>query len=95
MVRCSNDPPKRARSIDRAEQLVEQVPVAVLHVDEVEARVGREHGRVDVGLDELVELVVREHDGRLGRHPPVEHGMVVGDQWLRRAGRAGTNGRSA
>ena len=49
-----------AGPVDRAEQLVEEVAVAVLDVDEVEPGVGGEHGGVDVGRDERVEVVVGE-----------------------------------
>ena len=80
-------PAVRAGPVDRAEQLVEQVAVAVLDVDEVEACVRREDSCRDVRLDELVEVVVGEHDRCLGRDPSVEHRMVVSDQWLRRSGR--------
>ena len=83
-------PAEGARPIDRPEQFVEQVPVAVLHVDEVEARVGREHRRIDVGA----------RRARRGRRPRARRspsaatrrsstGMVVRDQRLRRAGRPG------
>ena len=88
-------PAVRARPVDGAEQLVEQVAVTVLDVDEVEARVGGERGGVDVGRDERVEVVVGEERRRLGADALVEHGMVVGDPRLRSAGRVATTGRSA
>ena len=61
-----------------AQQLVEQVAVAVLHVDEVEARLLGQHGRLDVLLGQLVELVVAEHVGGPRPARAVEHRMAVG-----------------
>ncbi len=58
VVRCSNAPPYLPRPVDRTEQLVEQVAVAVLHVDEVEAGALRELGGAGERLDERVEIVV-------------------------------------
>ena len=74
-----------AGPVDRTEQLVEQVAVAVLDVNEVEACVLGEDSCLDVRPDQPIEVVVREHDGCVGCDPSVEHRMVVGDQWLRRS----------
>ena len=72
-------------AIDRAQQLVEQIAVAVLDVDEVEACVRGERGRIGVGLHERIEVVIRQFHGRVGRDALVQHGVVVRDTWLRRA----------
>src|SRR5204862_6831333 len=56
----------RSRSVDRAEELVQQVAVAVLHVDEVVSGAGREHGGAAERLDQLVKILVRQHDGGVG-----------------------------
>ena len=56
-----------AGPVDRAEQLVQEVAVAVLDVDEVEPGLGGEHGGVDVALDQRVELVVGQHGARRRR----------------------------
>ena len=49
-----------ARPVVRAEEFVQQVPVAVLDVDEVESGFGCEDRRVDVRAREFVEFVVGE-----------------------------------
>ncbi len=77
----------RTVAIDGAEQLVQQVAVAVLDVDEVEARFGSQHGGVGVRRDELVEVAVRQHDGRVDGDTLIEHGVVECELRLRRAGR--------
>src|SRR5436190_4078262 len=78
----------RSRSVDRAEELVQQVAVAVLHVDEVVSGAGREHGGAAERLDQLVKILVRQHDGGVGPDAAVEDRMVVREARLRRAGRA-------
>ena len=84
-----------AASVDRAEQLVQQVAVAVLHVDEVEAGVGGERGGVGEPLDEGVELVVGEHARSPPRARAVEDGVVVRDARLRARRRGVPTGPSA
>ena len=76
------------RAVDRAEELVEEVAVAMLDVDEVEPGVGGEGGGVDVGGDERVEVVVGQDRGGIGADALIEHRMVVGDAGLRRTGRS-------
>ncbi len=78
----------RAGSIDGPEQLVQEVAVAVLHVDEVEARVGRECSGIHVGVDQRVEVIIGQDDDRFRCHALVEHRVVVRDLWLRRSSRA-------
>ena len=70
-------------SVIAGEELVEQVAVAVLDVDEVEARLLREHGGGDVALGQFVELVVAEHRLRVDADARVEHRVGVGGprQW--------------
>ena len=69
-VRCSKRSAVAPGSVDCAEQLVEQVAVAVLHVDEVEAGVGGQHRGGHVrACDQRVELVVGEDDRVVDRRP--------------------------
>ncbi len=78
-----------ARPVDRAEQLVEQVAVAVLDVDEVEAGVGGERRPPRRRRATSSSRSSSERTRCVGGDPSVEHRVVVGDQRLRRAGRAG------
>ena len=88
-------PAEGARSIDRPEQLVEQVPVAVLHVDEVEARVRGERGRVDVGRARA-RRGRRPRARRSPRLPPGGRARGGGMRSVAATRRsAGTNARSA
>ena len=72
----------RAGTLDRAQQFVEEVAVAVLHVDEVEASVGGKCSGVRIGVDQLVEVVVREDDRGLRCDAFVEYRVVVRDPRL-------------
>ena len=69
-----------AGAVDGAEQLVEEVAVAVLDVDEVEPGVAGAHGGVHEVDGQAVELAVGEAAGDVGRDAPVELGMAAGDQ---------------
>ena len=84
-----------SRPLPRAEQLVPEVAVAVLDVDEREARVPRELRRVDESLDQPIEIVVGQHP-HARREAPIEVRMRVGGE-RRRRGRpwAWRSGRSA
>ncbi len=53
-------------ALPRAEEFVEQVAVAVFHVDEVEASRLRERGRPGERLDQRIDLVIREHRSVVG-----------------------------
>ncbi len=75
-------------SLVRREELVQEVAMAVLHVDEVEARLGRDARGRRVGPDQVVEPRVRD-DVRVGRADgAVEQRMAVRDLWCRWAGGA-------
>ena len=51
-----------ARPAAGAQKLVQQVAVAGLHVDKLKADLARQVGRRNVGVGELVELGIGEHD---------------------------------
>ena len=66
-VRFSNEPPYLPGRRPGGEQLVEQVAVALLEVDEVEADPERQARRGDVAVLQPVELVVGDQRSRRGR----------------------------
>ena len=79
---------RRSGPADRGrEQFVQQVAVAVLHVDEVEPGVGRQHRGVDEALRQRVELVVVEQADVVGPDAGVQHGWRVDDPRRRRTER--------
>ncbi len=76
------------------EQFVEQVPVAVLDIDELEPGMLGKHPRNDVVLGEFVEFVVGEHGVGIGSDAAVEQWMRVRSSRQRRTTQGATNGRS-
>ena len=85
-----------------AEELVQQVAVAGLDVDELEADLVGQPGRGDVRVDQPLQIVVGPDDRivvRVDAELGVQQRMVVGDprlQLLRvAAGRSGRNGSAA
>ena len=66
-----------AGAIGGRQQLVEEVAVAVLHVDEVEPGLLGQHRRRHVLLDQLVELVIGEHGAGPGADATVEDRVLV------------------
>ena len=58
--------------------------MAVLDVDEVEAGLRREHGRVDEEPGQLVQLAVAEKRFVVRTHAVVEDRMAIGGAWSRR-----------
>ena len=71
--------PREAR-----QQLVAQVPVAVLDVDEVESRLAGDAGAGDVELDQTVQFLVRDRLlAGADPEPAVQDRVAVGDDRLR------------
>ena len=81
-------PPIPPLAAPRGEKLVNEVAMAGLEVDHVEAGGGGEPGGRDVGLDERLDLGVGENAARIGRRAVagVEEWMVKRDPWLPRPG---------
>ena len=79
-VRFSKLPPYVPGRGPRAEQLVPEVAVAVLDVDEGEARLARAHRRGDEVVDQPIELVVGEDRPIVGdADARVEDRVAIGD----------------
>jgi hypothetical protein len=72
--------------VDRPEQLVAQVAVAVLHVDEVEPGLLGEDGSGDEGVDQVVELVVGQHRSVVA----LDADATVEDRMVERGARRGS-----
>ena len=64
-----------------AEEFVQEVAVAVFHVDEVEPRLMSEHGSIDVSHHEFVEFVVAENCRLRRADAFVEDRMFVRRPW--------------
>ena len=86
------------RAVDRGQQLVQQVAVAVLDVHEVEPGPPGQHRGPHVVVDQGVELGVGQH-GRVAAGPApsppgVEQRVAVGDARAAARRRAGSSGPS-
>ena len=58
---------------------MQQVAVAVLHVDEVESGFAGHHCGVDEESDEVVEFVIADQVGVTGAHATIEERMAIRD----------------
>src|SRR5207244_5343623 len=68
-----------ARSCPGRQQLTEQVAVALLDVNEIEADAPGEAGGRDVGVDEPAQgIVVEQRIGRVDARERIEEGVVKG-----------------